>query len=121
MDDAKIERVKEIAKKTYALNGVRHPYLTDDEVLNLTIRKGSLTKRERKIIENHALMTLKILDQLPFPRKLTRVPEFASGHHEKLDGSGYPRRLDAEYPRLPPVLVSVPARPLYPSRAMLRP
>jgi HD-GYP domain-containing protein (c-di-GMP phosphodiesterase class II) len=96
MDDQKIDRVKAIARKTYQLGGHSHPYLTEDEVKNLTIRKGSLTDSERKIIENHALMTLKILDQLPFPRKLTRVPEFASGHHEKLDGSGYPRHLGAK-------------------------
>ena len=96
MDDDKIERVKAVAGKTYRLDGKTHPYLTGDEVTNLTIRKGSLTHDERKIIENHALMTLKILDQLPFPRKLTRVPEFASGHHEKLDGSGYPQHLSAE-------------------------
>ncbi len=96
MDDAKIDRIKMLAQKTYQINGVAHPYLTDDEVQNLTIRKGSLTIEERKIIENHALMTLKILDQLPFPRKLTRIPEYASGHHEKLDGSGYPRQLEAK-------------------------
>jgi len=96
MVDDKIDRIKTIARKEFQINGVRHPYLTDDEVENLTIRKGSLTNEERKIIENHALMTLKILDQLPFPRKLTRVPEYASGHHEKLDGSGYPRQLKAQ-------------------------
>jgi len=96
MDDEKIDRIKSIARKTYQIDGNSHPYLTDDEVKNLMIRKGSLTNAERKIIENHALMTLKILDQLPFPRKLTRVPEFASGHHEKLDGSGYPRHLGAK-------------------------
>ena len=96
MDDQKIERVQAIAQKTYPLDGAMHPYLTDDEVTNLTIRKGSLTNEERKIIENHALMTLRILNQLPFPRKLTRVPEFASGHHEKLDGSGYPQNLGAK-------------------------
>jgi len=96
MDDDKIDRIKTIAQKTYHLDGTDHSYLTDDEVKNLTIRKGSLTTEERKVIENHAMMTLKILDQLPFPRKLTRVPEYASGHHEKLDGSGYPRHLEAK-------------------------
>jgi HD-GYP domain-containing protein (c-di-GMP phosphodiesterase class II) len=93
MDDDKITRIKEIAKKIYSLDNKKHYYLTEDEVKNLCIRKGSLTKEERKIIENHAAMTLKILKQLPFPRKLANVPEYAAAHHEKLDGSGYPRGL----------------------------
>ena len=58
--------------------------------MNLCIRKGSLTEDERKVIENHASMTKKMLNALPFPAKLAGVPEYASGHHEKLDGSGYP-------------------------------
>ena len=93
MSDEKIERIKEIAKKTYCFNGKKHYYLTDDEVKNLCVRKGSLTDEERKIIENHALMTLKILNELPFTKKLANVPEYAAAHHEKLDGSGYPQGL----------------------------
>ena len=93
MDDDKIKKIKSIAEKTYLLDNKKHYYLTEDEVKNLCIRKGSLTKEERKIIENHAAMTLKILKQLPFPRKLANVPEYAAAHHEKLDGSGYPRGL----------------------------
>ena len=94
MGDEKIERVREIAQKTYTLDGETHNHLSDDEVENLCIRKGTLTDDERKIIENHAEMTFKILSELPFPRKLANVPEYAGGHHEKLDGTGYPRRLD---------------------------
>ncbi len=96
MGDEKVERIKKIAKKTYALNGGSHLYLTDNEVENLCIRKGSLTDSERKIIENHAVMTLKILSALPFPKKLANIPEYAGGHHEKLDGSGYPRGLKGD-------------------------
>jgi HD-GYP domain-containing protein (c-di-GMP phosphodiesterase class II) len=59
----------------------------------LSIRYGNLTDEERMVVENHANMTLKILRQLSFPLKLEKVPEFAGGHHEKLDGSGYPRGL----------------------------
>lgn len=93
MSDENIARIHEIAKKTYVINGLAHPYLTENEVENLTIRKGTLTDREREVIENHATMSLKMLNQLPFPRKLSKVPEYASAHHEKLDGSGYPRHL----------------------------
>lgn len=93
MGDEKIDRIKKIAKKNYVSPDGEYPYLTEDEVENLCIRKGSLTDKERNIIENHAGMTLKILNELPFPAKLANVPEFASSHHEKLDGSGYPRGL----------------------------
>jgi hypothetical protein len=90
MSDEKIDRIKKIAKKNYVSLDGEHPYLIEDEVENLCIQKGSLTDKERNIIENHAGITLKILNELPFPAKLANVPEFASSHHEKLDGSGYP-------------------------------
>ncbi len=93
VSDEKIDRIKKIAKKNYVSPDGEHPYLTEDEVENLCVRKGSLTDKERNIIENHAGITLKILNELPFPAKLANVPEFASSHHEKLDGSGYPRGL----------------------------
>lgn len=93
MSDHNIDLLNAIAGKTCALFEKEQPYLTQDEVKNLSIRKGTLADNERKIIENHAAMTLKILSQLPFPNRLSRVPEFACGHHEKLDGTGYPRGL----------------------------
>jgi HD-GYP domain-containing protein (c-di-GMP phosphodiesterase class II) len=93
MSDEQIDRIKKIAKKNYVLPDGEHPYLTEDEVKNLCIPKGTLTDKERNIVENHAEITLKILNELPFPAKLANVPDFASSHHEKLDGSGYPRGL----------------------------
>jgi len=93
MDDEKLERLNNIAQKTYQLNDRQQPYLTENEVLNLSVRKGTLTDEERRIIENHVEVTYKMLDQLPFPKKHSMVPEYAAGHHEKLDGSGYPRHL----------------------------
>lgn len=93
MSDDRMKRIREIADKTFSLNNTTHPYLTEDEVKNLFVQKGTLTQEERNVIENHATMTLKMLNQLPFPRKLSNVPEYASAHHEKLDGSGYPRHL----------------------------
>ncbi len=93
MSDEKVDRMQEIAEKTYNINDEQFHYLTDDETNNLCIRKGTLLEREREVIENHATMTLKITEQLPFPEKLKKVPEFASSHHEKLDGTGYPQGL----------------------------
>ena len=66
------------------------------EITNLTIRRGTLTPEERFKINEHIIQTLRMLRQLPFPRELRRVPEWAGNHHEKLDGTGYPRRLDAD-------------------------
>jgi len=86
-------RIQQISQKTFNLDGTCLPYLRDDEVQYLTIQKGTLSLSERKTIENHAEMTIKLLDQLPFPKNLSRVSEFAGGHHEALDGSGYPKGL----------------------------
>ncbi len=93
MSDERIARVEEIAARTYESGGETFNWLTEDEVKNLCIRKGTLTAEERKVIESHAQITLEMLNRLPFPKRLSRVPEYASGHHEKLDGSGYPKGL----------------------------
>ena len=93
LSNDKIEKIKEIANKTYSFGNKDYQYLTKDEVNNLCIQKGSLTEEERKIIENHATITLKMLNELPFPARLANIPKYAAGHHEKLDGSGYPRGL----------------------------
>ncbi len=96
LGEAEIERLKEIGRKRYPANGARHPFLTEEELKNLTVPSGTLTEEERRTIQNHAAMTSQILSQLPFPNHLGRVPEFASSHHEKLDGSGYPLALSGE-------------------------
>ncbi|KPA15262.1 metal dependent phosphohydrolase [Candidatus Magnetomorum sp. HK-1] len=90
METEKIDRVKAISKKTYVYDEKITPYLTPDETENLCIIRGNLTDQERKIIENHSIMTYKMLEPLPFPKHLLNVPKYASGHHEKVNGSGYP-------------------------------
>ncbi|OQY57954.1 MAG: metal-dependent phosphohydrolase, partial [Desulfobacteraceae bacterium 4572_88] len=96
MDGDKIAHLREIANKTYILDGQAHPYLTEEEFTNLSVRKGTLTDEERKTIENHVVMTWDILYPLPFPHALANVPDYAREHHEKLDGSGYPRGLSGK-------------------------
>jgi HD-GYP domain-containing protein (c-di-GMP phosphodiesterase class II) len=66
------------------------------EIYNLCIGRGTLTAEERHIINNHIVQTIIMLSQLPFPKHLKQVPEIAGGHHEKMDGSGYPKRLKRE-------------------------
>ncbi|WP_020406722.1 HD-GYP domain-containing protein [Hahella ganghwensis] len=64
------------------------------ELHNLLVKRGTLTEEERFIINNHIIQTIIMLEALPFPRHLKRVPEIAGGHHEKMDGTGYPKRLE---------------------------
>jgi hypothetical protein len=73
------------------------------EVYNLCIGRGTLTPEERFKINDHMVQTIIMLEQLPFPKHLKRVPEYAGGHHETLIGTGYPRRLSKED-------MSIPAR-----------
>ncbi len=68
-------------------------FLTDDELRNLTIPRGTLTDEEREIINHHIVSTIKMLEALPWPKHLRNVPEYAGGHHERMDGKGYPRGL----------------------------
>ena len=76
--------------------GDRVNFLTSDELANLTIRSGTLTADERQIINNHIKLTIKMLESLPWPQHLKNVPEFAGGHHERMDGKGYPNGLKKE-------------------------
>ncbi len=91
-----IERMRLIAKKTFMDNGKEVRFLTEDEEHNLSVQKGSITEEERDIIANHANVTIKILNKLPFPKKYERIPEIAGNHHEKLNGKGYPKGLKGD-------------------------
>jgi HD-GYP domain-containing protein (c-di-GMP phosphodiesterase class II) len=76
--------------------GCETPFLTADEVANLTIAYGTLTPEERRVINHHIDITIQMLEALPWPKHLQNVPEFAGGHHERMDGKGYPRGLSGE-------------------------
>lgn len=106
MDDEKITRLQQIAARS-CVNVGGDCRMTADELHNLSIRKGTLNEEERKIIENHVRVTHKMLSELPFPKKLRRVPEYAASHHEKLDGSGYPFGLTAGQIPLPARIIAV--------------
>jgi len=94
MHDDDIQKVKELAKLEWTdSEGVTHPLLSDDETNNLCIVKGTLSDEEREIINNHIVATIKMLSTLPFPKHLENVPEYAGGHHERVDGKGFPRGL----------------------------
>lgn len=78
------------------IDGQPQPYLTQAEQKHLSIRKGSLDDRERLEIESHVNHTFAFLGRIPWTRGLARIPDIAVGHHEKLDGSGYPRRVQGD-------------------------
>ena len=104
MSEADVARVRRIATRMWrAADGEARPLLDAGEVENLTIVAGTLTGAERGIINNHIVATINMLEALPWPKHLRRVPEFAGGHHERMDGKGYPRGLTREQ-------MSVPAR-----------
>ena len=95
-EDAK-QRVHQIAERVWVSpQGETEPLLSEEEVYNLTIQRGTLTAEEREVINYHIVATIKMLEQLPYPKHLRRVPEFAGGHHERMDGKGYPRGLTRE-------------------------
>ncbi len=97
MKDADAERVRRIAKYRWRdVAGHEAEFLTEDEARNLTIRAGTLTDEERKVINHHIVATVKMLEALPWPKHLTNVPEYAGGHHERMDGKGYPKGLTRE-------------------------
>ncbi len=99
------ERVRRIAReyRWQGADGCERDFLSADEVENLTIRSGTLTAAEREVIKYHIVATNKLLEALPWPKHLAHVPEYAGGHHERMDGKGYPKGLRREE-------MSIPAR-----------
>jgi HD-GYP domain-containing protein (c-di-GMP phosphodiesterase class II) len=87
------ERLNDIAKMNYESYSGVQPYLMPQEAYTLSILKGSLTQEERLEIESHVTHTFRFLSTIPWTRTLRNIPEIAYGHHEKLDGTGYPRHV----------------------------
>ena len=77
------------------------------------IRAGTLTGEERQVINHHIVATIKMLEALPWPKHLKNVPEYAGGHHERMDGKGYPKGLKGDQ-------IPVPARMMAILSASLR-
>ena len=97
LEDETLERLKEISQRPYLDNeGQDQPFITDDELVNLSIRRGSITEAERKKMQDHAAVTLRMLKQIPFTKKLKNIPSFAGAHHEFINGKGYPLGLKGD-------------------------
>jgi HD domain len=93
-----VQRVVQIGTKyTWRdVEGNESNFLTGEEIENLIVRAGTLTATERQAINHHIDVTIQMLEALPWPRHLKNVPEYAGGHHERMDGKGYPRGLKRE-------------------------
>ncbi|MBI3903155.1 MAG: GAF domain-containing protein [Nitrosomonadales bacterium] len=97
MEEADQVRVRSIAAYQWRNEaGEQSDFLSANETGNLNIQFGTLTVDERQIINHHIDVTIKMLESLPWPKHLKNVPEFAGGHHERMDGNGYPRGLKRE-------------------------
>lgn len=90
----------------FQLDVPEHKY-NRGELHNLCVARGTLTAEERYAINDHIVQTIIMLSKLPFPKPLRKVPEYAGGHHEKLDGTGYPKRLAAEAMSLPARMMAI--------------
>ncbi|MBF0561667.1 MAG: GAF domain-containing protein [Alphaproteobacteria bacterium] len=77
------------------------------EIYNLSIDRGTLTKEERNIINSHVTVTLDMLNRLPFPAHMRNVPEYAGGHHERMDGKGYPQGLPRDQMSIPARIMAI--------------
>ncbi|MGH7164567.1 MAG: HD domain-containing phosphohydrolase, partial [Nitrospiraceae bacterium] len=93
LQEGTFERLHDIARLSYESFEGPRPILSSDEVLTLSISKGSLTPDERREIESHVTHTYRFLSTIPWTKSLKNIPLIAYGHHEKLDGTGYPRRV----------------------------
>lgn len=96
IDDSAMQKLAALANLSYQSAEGEKPLLEEDELYNLQTRRGTLNQEERAKIMDHARVSLEILNTLPFPKKYRNVVNIAANHHEKLDGTGYPRGLTAK-------------------------
>ena len=108
MKPADLKRIKDISKYEY-LNDSGHTvkFLSENEVYNLMVERGTLTPEERLVINNHIVVTINMLEALPYPKDLRRIPEYAGGHHERMDGKGYPKGLTRDQMSIPARMMGV--------------
>lgn len=102
------ERVRAIGQLRWVdIQGQEQPLLTAEEIDLLCIERGTLSADERQIINDHIVVTIDMLEELPFPKHLARVPEYAGGHHERVDGKGYPKGLRGDQMSWPARMMAI--------------
>jgi len=93
LTDEVLEKINKLKNLEFEYQGQKYAFFTPDELENMSIRKGTLTDKERKIMEGHVVETRKLLEEIKFSNEYKNVIEQASNHHEFLDGSGYPMHI----------------------------
>ena len=109
--DEEITRLQEIAGYAWQPqleeSDEARAFFLDDELENLSVQRGTLTTHDRKIIQDHILHSIDMLERMPFPKQLQRVPEYAGAHHERMDGKGYPNGLKGHQMSIPARMMAV--------------
>lgn len=101
LPDDELQAIQSLGGKHYTdESGTEQPWLTPEELEQLSVRKGTLTPAEREIMESHVVVTARILSQVTFPKSYAEVPKWAAAHHEYLNGKGYPAHISGE--QIPP-------------------
>lgn len=90
LSEADFQKISELSRQHYTEDNIEKPFLTSDELTCLSIRKGTLTDKEREVMQSHVILTKKILEKVDFPDEYKVVCEWAQSHHELLNGKGYP-------------------------------
>lgn len=105
---SQLKTIKKISKHNIKFSDEgEQPFLSEKEIQMLEIDRGTLTVNEREIINNHVAVTIKMLESLPYPKHLKNVPDLAGSHHEKMDGSGYPRGLTKDQMSIPARMIAI--------------
>jgi HD-GYP domain-containing protein (c-di-GMP phosphodiesterase class II) len=108
LEEDKFKKLRDIARQSYIdTKGIEKPYINTDEVRLLSIPKGSLDAAERLQIESHVIHTFNFLNQIPWTKELSRIPDIARAHHEKLNGTGYPYRMHGDEIPLPTKMMTI--------------
>lgn len=96
LTDEGVAKIQALAKKQWHIGDETYIILTEDEAYHLSTQKGTLTSEEREIINDHAKLSVDILNRLPFPKKYQQIPQISGNHHEKINGKGYPQGLKGD-------------------------
>ncbi len=107
LSDEHKDRIRRIARRTWRCGAAQQPLLTPEETELLSISRGTLSEEERLVINGHMVQTIRMLERLPFPQDLKRVPEYAGGHHETMDGTGYPKGIYAGDMSIPARIMAI--------------
>ncbi len=111
VDDGAVARLEDISRRRYDENSGGEDTLIDQfDLDNLKVRRGTLNNKERKIIEEHVSLSIRLLSSIPWPKNLERIVEYAGAHHENINGTGYPNKITGDMMSLPAKILGIADR-----------